>query len=178
VIGVRPVKRVEMLNIHFSRMAEIILRHGGTLDKYIGDAIMTFWGAPVPTDDHPERAVLAAKEMLEALEDVNKTLRDRGFDLNLKIGIGLSTGAATIGNIGSEQKLNYTVVGDTVNLASRLESITKEYNSLIVLSEYTYERIKDRIDCSVLGNVKVKGREQPVTIYAPGDGASLRKIQS
>jgi adenylate cyclase len=162
-----PERIVEMLNIHFSRMAEIILRHGGTLDKYIGDAIMAFWGAPVPTDDHPERAVLAAKEMLDALEDVNKTLRDRGFDLNLKIGIGLSTGVATIGNIGSEQKLNYTVVGDTVNLASRLEGLTKEYDSALILSEHTYERVKDKIACAPLGSVRVKGREKPVDIYTP-----------
>jgi adenylate cyclase len=173
-----PEKIVEMLNVHFTHMADIILKHNGTIDKYIGDAIMAFWGAPVPTKDHAEKAVLAAMEMAGALKDVNRELKERGLDMEVKIGIGLNTGVATIGNIGSEKKKNYTVVGDTVNLASRLESITKEYNSLIVLSEYTYERIKDRIDCSVLGNVKVKGREQPVTIYAPGDGASLRKIQS
>src|SRR5574341_53454 len=162
-----PEKVVEMLNVHFTHMADIILKHNGTIDKYIGDAIMAFWGAPVPTKDHAEKAVLAAVEMAGALKDVNHELKERGLDMEVKIGIGLNSGVATIGNIGSEKKKNYTVVGDTVNLASRLESITKEYNSLIVLSEYTYERIKDRIDCSVLGNVKVKGREQPVTIYAP-----------
>ncbi len=160
-----PERIVEMLNVHFTHMAEIILKHKGTLDKYIGDAIMAFWGAPVPTDDHPERAVRAAVEMLEALKDVNRDLKERGFGQELKIGVGINTGVATIGNIGSEKKLNYTVVGDTVNLASRLESLTKDYNSALIFSEYTYEKIKDKIDCRLLGNVKVKGREQPVTIY-------------
>lgn len=160
-----PERIVEMLNIHFSVMAGIILKHNGTIDKYIGDAIMAFWGAPVRTEDHAERAVLAAVEMLEGLKEVNQTLKDRGFDLEVKIGIGINTGVATIGNIGSEQKKNYTVVGDTVNLSSRLESITKEYKTPLIFSEYTYNKIKNTIDGRLLGNVKVKGREQPVDIY-------------
>jgi len=163
-----PEKVVEMLNIHFSVMAGIILKHNGTIDKYIGDAIMAFWGAPVKMADHAEKAVLAAVEMLEGLKEVNKTLRERGFDQVVKIGIGINTGEATIGNIGSEQKKNYTVVGDTVNLSSRLEGITKEFKTPLLFSEYTYEKIKSRIDCKLMGNVKVKGREQPVTIYTTG----------
>ncbi|MGC1456502.1 MAG: adenylate/guanylate cyclase domain-containing protein, partial [Nitrospirota bacterium] len=163
-----PEKVVEMLNIHFSVMAGIILKHNGTIDKYIGDAIMAFWGAPVKMADHAEKAVLAAVEMLEGLKEVNKTLRERGFDQEVKIGIGINTGEATIGNIGSEQKKNYTVVGDTVNLSSRLEGITKEFKTPLLFSEYTYEKIKSRIDCKLMGNVKVKGREQPVTIYTTG----------
>jgi len=163
-----PEKIVEMLNIHFSVMAGIILKHNGTIDKYIGDAIMAFWGAPVHTEDHAERAVLAAQEMLEGLKEVNATLKERGFDLELDIGIGINTGVATIGNIGSEIKKNYTVVGDTVNLASRLESITKDYRTPLIFSEYTYEKIKKTVDCNLLGNVKVKGREQPVFIYTTG----------
>jgi len=163
-----PEKIVEMLNIHFSVMADIILRHNGTIDKYIGDAIMAFWGAPVRMEEHAEQAVLAAIDMLEGLKEVNKTLKERGFDMELNIGIGINTGVATIGNIGSEQKKNYTVVGDTVNLASRLESITKEYKAPLIFSESTYEKIKKTIDCTLLGNVKVKGREQPVFIYTTG----------
>ena len=126
---------------------------------------MAFWGAPVKTNDHAEQAVLAGVEMLEGLKEVNRTLKERGFDLEVKIGIGINTGVATIGNIGSEQKKNYTVVGDTVNLSSRLESITKEYKTPLIFSEYTYGKIKDKIDCKLMGNVKVKGREQPVDIY-------------
>lgn len=160
-----PEKIVEMLNIHFTIMADIILKHNGTIDKYIGDAIMAFWGAPVKTENHAEQAVLAGKEMIEALEQVNATLRERGLDMEVKIGVGINTGIATIGEIGSEKKKNYTIVGDTVNLSSRLESITKEYKSPLIFSEYTYEKIKDKIHCTQLGNVKVKGREQPVHIY-------------
>ncbi len=160
-----PEKIVEMLNVHFSAMADIILKRKGTIDKYIGDAIMAFWGAPVKTNDHAEQAVLAAQEMLEALKQVNETLKERGFGTEVRIGIGINTGIATIGEIGSEKKKNYTIVGDTVNLASRLESITKEYQSPLIFSEYTYEKIKNTVDCKLLGNVKVKGREQPVTIY-------------
>ena len=162
-----PEKIVEMLNVHFTHMADIILKYNGTLDKYIGDAIMAFWGAPVPMADHAEKAVLASLEMMEALQAVNRELKEKGFEHEIKIGIGLNSGVATIGNIGSVKKLNYTVVGDTVNLASRLESVTKEHNTPIVISEYTYERVKDKIDCEILGNIKVKGREQPVTIYKP-----------
>jgi len=160
-----PEKIVEMLNIHFTIMADIILKHNGTIDKYIGDAIMAFWGAPVKTENHAEQAVLAGKEMIAALEQVNATLRERGLDMEVKIGVGINTGVATIGEIGSEKKKNYTIVGDTVNLASRLESITKEYKSPLIYSEYTYEKIKDKIESRQLGNVKVKGREQPVNIY-------------
>jgi adenylate cyclase len=106
--------------------------------------------------------------MLAGLNEVNKTLKERGFDLEVKMGIGINSGVATIGNIGSDQKKNYTVVGDTVNLSSRLESITKEYNSPLLFSEYTYEKIKNTITCKLIGNVKVKGREKPVTIYTTG----------
>jgi adenylate cyclase len=160
-----PEKIVEMLNIHFTIMADIILKHNGTIDKYIGDAIMAFWGAPVKTADHAEQAVLAGREMIGALGKVNATLRERGLDLEVKIGVGINTGVATIGEIGSEKKKNYTIVGDAVNLASRLESITKEYQCPLIFSEYTYEQVKDKISGKQLGNVKVKGREQPVNIY-------------
>ena len=160
-----PEKIVEMLNVHFSVMADIILKRKGTIDKYIGDAIMAFWGAPVRSADHAEQAVLAGQEMVDAVREVNETLRSRGFEHEVRIGVGINTGTVTLGEIGSEKKKNYTIVGDAVNLASRLESITKEYHTPVIFSEFTQEKIKDRIDCKLLGNVKVKGREQPVTIY-------------
>jgi len=160
-----PEKIVEMLNIHFTVMADIILKHNGTIDKYIGDAIMAFWGAPVKTPDHAEQAVLAGKEMLEGLKEVNRVLKERGFNHEIQIGIGINTGLATIGSIGSDKKKNYTVVGDAVNLSSRLESITKEYKTPLLFSEYTYAKIKDKISCKLIGNVTVKGREQSVDIY-------------
>ncbi|MDH4161683.1 MAG: adenylate/guanylate cyclase domain-containing protein [Nitrospirota bacterium] len=162
-----PEKIVEMLNIHFTHMADIILKHNGTLDKYIGDAIMAFWGAPLPDKNHAENAVKASIEMLEELKIVNAELREKGLDMDVKIGVGLNTGVVTIGNIGSQKKLNYTIVGDAVNLASRLESLTKEHKTGLLLSEYTYEMVKDKIPCTMLGNVKVKGREKAVDIYTP-----------
>jgi len=163
-----PEKIVEMLNVHFTVMADIILKHNGTIDKYIGDAIMAFWGAPVKTDNHAEEAVLAGQEMLEGLKEVNRILKERGFQHEIKIGIGINTGMATIGNIGSDKKKNYTVVGDAVNLSSRLESITKEYKTPLLFSEYTYNKIKHNIPCKLIGNVTVKGREQAVDIYTSG----------
>ncbi|MBI5889842.1 MAG: adenylate/guanylate cyclase domain-containing protein [Nitrosomonadales bacterium] len=166
-----PEKIVEMLNVHFTVMADIILKHNGTIDKYIGDAIMAFWGAPVRTTDHAERAVLAGQEMLEGLKEVNRILKERGFAHEIAIGVGINTGEATIGNIGSEIKKNYTVVGDTVNLASRLESITKEQKVPLIFSEYTHEKIKDKIDCRRIGNVTVKGRGQAVDIFTTGSTA-------
>ena len=103
--------------------------------------------------------------MLEGLKEVNKTLKELGFMHEIKIGIGINTGMVTIGNIGSDKKKNYTVVGDTVNLSARLESITKEHKTPLLFSEYTYNKIKDKIPCKHIGNVTVKGREQSVDIY-------------
>lgn len=167
-----PEKIVEMLNVHFKIMADIILKHNGTIDKYIGDAIMAFWGAPVKSGNHAEEAVLAGQEMLEGLKEVNRILKERGFNHEIHIGIGINTGMATIGNIGSDKKMNYTVVGDAVNLSSRLESITKEYKTPLLFSEYTYGKIKDKIDCRLIGNVTVKGREQSVDIYTTNQKVS------
>ena len=160
-----PEEIVEMLNVHFTVMADIILKHNGTIDKYIGDAVMAFWGAPIETSNHAEQAVLAGQEMLEGLKEVNRILKERGFTHEIKIGIGINTGVATIGNIGSELKKNYTIVGDTVNLASRLESITKEQKTPLLFSEYTNEKIKGKIASRRVGNVTVKGREQAVDIF-------------
>ena len=106
--------------------------------------------------------------MLFRSKEVNRILKERGFEHEIKIGVGINTGVATIGNIGSEQKKNYTVVGDTVNLSSRLESITKEYATPLLFSEYTYEKIKDKIRCKLISNVKVQGRERSVDIYTVG----------
>jgi adenylate cyclase len=167
-----PEKIVEMLNVHFTVMADIILKHNGTIDKYIGDAIMAFWGAPVKTADHAEQAVLAGQEMLEGLKEVNRILKQRGFKHEIHIGIGINTGMATIGNIGSDRKKNYTVVGDAVNLSSRLESITKEQKTPLLFSEYTYSKIKDKIPCKLIGNVTVKGRGQSVDIYTTAQSSA------
>lgn len=157
---------VEMLNTYFTEMIEAIFKYGGTVDKFIGDAIMCFWGAPIRKPDHEKAGVLCALEMIERLEKVNEDLVRRGFE-PIAIGVGLNTGHVVLGNIGSEKKINYTVIGDSVNLASRLEGITKTYGAKIIISEFTYEGLKGQIPCAVVDVVKVKGKLEPIRLYRP-----------
>ncbi|MBI3581814.1 MAG: adenylate/guanylate cyclase domain-containing protein [Nitrospinae bacterium] len=164
-----PEQVVDMLNAHFSHMTEPIIRRHGTVDKFIGDAIMAFWGAPVKLENHAESAVMAALEMKRQMALVNEEIKKKGIDFTVKIGIGVNSGDAIIGNIGSEKKLNYTVIGDTVNLASRLETITKTYDVLIIISETTRAKLRDDVPCRVLDTVRVKGKEIPVRIFEPMD---------
>ena len=157
-------KVVELLNAYLSRMVNIIFGNEGTLDKFIGDAIVAFWGAPVRIHDHHYKAVISGLQMRKAIETFNR--ENSGKDLpQLKIGIGIHTGEVILGNIGSERKLDYTVIGDSVNLASRLEGLTKTYGSSIIISHDTYEHVQNEISCRVLDYVKVKGKAKPITIY-------------
>lgn len=155
---------VEFLNDYLSRMVNIIFTNEGTLDKFIGDAIVAFWGAPVKIEDHAYKAVITAIQMMKALETFNQENREKGLP-ELKIGIGIHTGEVILGNIGSEQKLDYTIIGDNVNLGSRLEGLTKTYKCPIIISQDTYENIRDQILCRMIDYVRVKGRDKPVTIY-------------
>ncbi|TAL16387.1 adenylate/guanylate cyclase domain-containing protein [bacterium] len=157
---------VEMLNVYFSEMTDVIFEYRGTIDKFIGDAIMGFWGAPIREPNHAEKAVLASLLMLERLEKVNAELQKRGF-APLAIGIGLNTGTAVLGNIGSAKKLNYTVIGETVNLASRVEGLTKGYGCPLIITEFTCRALGGKIPCGVLDAVRVKGKTEPVRIYQP-----------
>jgi adenylate cyclase len=158
---------IEMLNEYLERMAEVVFRHGGTLDKFIGDAVMAFWNAPIPAEDHATRAVEAALDMLVELESLNEGWRIAGAPARLQIGIGLNTGEAIVGNIGSlTRKLDYTAIGDTVNLAARLEGLTKEYGASIIISEATRNELDaGRYEVRALDEVRVKGKEQAVRIY-------------
>lgn len=158
-------KVVELLNDYLSRMVNIIFGNSGTLDKFIGDAIVAFWGAPVKISDHPYKAIVSALQMEKALKDLNREGTVKGMP-ELKIGIGIHTGEVILGNIGSEKKLDYTVIGDSVNLASRLEGLTKTYHSTIVITQDTYAYIKDKVHCRLLDYVKVKGKDQPIKIYS------------
>ena len=159
-------KIVHMLNYYFTEMTEAIFAYNGTIDKFIGDAIMAFWGAPVKTDDHAEKSVLAAIEMNTRLAKVNDWLINQGAE-PISTGIGIHTGDVVIGNIGSEKKLDYTVIGDNVNLASRLEGLTKEYGVPILVSQSTYDSIHQSIPCRVVDLVQVKGKSVPIKVYAP-----------
>jgi adenylate cyclase len=161
----QPAEVLALLNEYLTRMTRIIDRHGGVVDKYIGDAIMALFGAPLELPDHAARAVQCAIEMTATLEQLNREFRERGLP-ELGMGIGINTGVAVVGNMGSSDRLNYTVIGDNVNLASRLESATKEYQVPIIVSEATRAEITDqsfrRID-----TITVKGKQEPVTIYTP-----------
>ena len=157
-----------MLNIYFTNMCDVILANNGTIDKFIGDAIMAFWGAPVITKDHRDKALNSAVNMIKRVRKINEELKTIGLgDYRLKVGIGLNSGDAIVGSIGSEKKLDFTVIGDTVNLASRLESQTKNYGAGILISEFTYEGLKNRYPCRAVDMVQVKGKERKVKIYQP-----------
>jgi adenylate cyclase len=145
-------------------MTEVIFRNLGTLDKYIGDAIMAFWGSPYPQTDHAYRACTCALQMIQGLDKLNAKWRVEGRK-QIAIGVGLNTGPVNVGNMGSAKRLAWTVMGDNVNLASRLEGITKEYRGRIVISEGTYNQIADKFVCRDLDKIRVKGKHQPVTIY-------------
>ena len=156
-----PQEIVALLNHYFSRQVEVIFRHGGTLDKFIGDAIMAFWGAPLDDPDHARHAIDTALEMSEALEQFKSEL-----SIDFDIGIGIHSGPAVVGFIGSEQKLDFTVIGDTVNLASRIEGLTKGVSRILVSSD-TVSRANQAFDFIDRGFYKVKGRTQEVNLFEP-----------
>ncbi|HUP66295.1 MAG TPA: adenylate/guanylate cyclase domain-containing protein [Thermoanaerobaculia bacterium] len=159
-----PEEVVEMLNEYLSRMVDILLRHGGTLDKFIGDAVMGFWNAPASEPEHPRKAVLCAIEMIEETARLRALWEPEGKPA-IRIGIGINTGEAVVGNIGSRQVFGYTVIGDAVNLASRLEGKNKDFGTEIIVSESTRERMGSDIPSFYLDEVKVKGKELAVKIY-------------
>jgi adenylate cyclase len=155
----------ELLNSYLTEMTRIIFRHQGTLDKYIGDAVMAIWGAPFDEPGHPTRCCEAALEMLTRLSDMQKDWRARNMPA-LDIGIGINTGIASVGNMGSTLRHGYTALGDTVNLASRLEGLNKEYGTRIIISETTYIALQnENILTRELDLIRVKGKAVPVTIY-------------
>jgi len=164
---------VEVLNAYLSRMVNIIFSNEGTLDKFIGDAIVAFWGAPVRIQDHHHKAVITGLQMKEALITYNQENTGKGLP-ELKIGIGIHTGEVILGNIGSEKKLDYTVIGDSVNLASRLENLTKTYKTSIIISQNTYDHVQKEILCRMVDYIKVKGRDKAIRIYeAIGEAGSV-----
>lgn len=163
--GMEPTQLQNLLNSVFSRLTAVISAQLGTIDKYMGDCVMAFWGAPVGQEDHARRAIAAALEMVQAVELINRDHAERGLP-NIGIGIGLNTGLMCVGDMGSDDRLAYTVIGDTVNLGSRLEGLSKFYGAEIVVSEFTRKQAPDYV-WQELDRVKVKGKQQIVTIYAP-----------
>jgi len=164
--GLEPNELASLMNEYLGAMTLVVRKHRGTLDKYIGDAIMAFWGAPVDDPEHAKNAVLTGLEMHVALHELNKDLTKRGWP-ELKIGVGVNTGPMTVGDMGSPVRQSYTVMGDAVNLGSRLEGITKQYGVGFIVGESTRDLVKKDFVFRELDLVKVKGKDKPVGIYEP-----------
>ncbi len=162
--GLAPTKLVGLLNEYLSEMTDIVFRNWGTLDKYIGDAIMAFWNAPYPQPDHAERACIAALQMIAALKKLRAGWAAEGRP-QIDIGVGINSGRALIGNMGSKHRFNYTIMGDTVNLASRLEGLNKEFATHLIISEFTYEQVRNKVVARELDFIRVKGKMKPVKIF-------------
>jgi adenylate cyclase len=170
--GLTPTQLSDVLNAYLTEMTHVIHQRRGTIDKYIGDAIMAFWGAPIAVPGHAREAVLAGLEMQARLTNINRDFAEKGWP-EIHIGVGINTGRMSVGNMGSEFRMAYTVMGDTVNLASRLEGLTKQYGARVLVGEQTREAVPD-IVCLEVDRVRVKGKEKPVSIFEPlGDEASV-----
>jgi adenylate cyclase len=159
-----PNELVSLLNRYLDEMTDIIFRHWGTLDKYIGDAIMAFWGSPLPREDHAYLSCACALDMQSRLRELNREWEKAGRE-PLSIGVGVNTGMMNVGNMGSMRRLAWTVMGDNVNLASRLEGLNKKYRTGIIISESTYAQLNGQFVCRQLDQIRVKGKLQPVKIY-------------
>jgi class 3 adenylate cyclase/HAMP domain-containing protein len=159
-----PDDLVNSLNRYFSVMVDIIMSHDGVVDKYIGDAIMAFFGAPVKHEDDALHSVLAGIEMTEALADFNRQQQEMEKP-PFQIGVGINYGVVTVGNIGTDKKMDYTVIGDMVNLASRCEGLTKKYKQPIIITESLWSRVNEKLPCRELDKVAVKGKTKGVAIY-------------
>jgi len=170
VVGFTPLSEargaeqvVSLLNELFSMMSEIVFRHGGTVDKFIGDCLMAVWGAPVPREDHAARALSAAEDMMRFLETANEEYKAR-FDIEVRLGIGVNSGEVIVGNIGSDKRMEYTVIGDVVNVAARLESIARPNEVLV--AEGTKALVEGAFDFRFLGEKKLSGRKAETAVYA------------
>ncbi|KAG6559751.1 Adenylate cyclase 1 [Candidatus Rhabdochlamydia oedothoracis] len=157
-----PEQVVALLNEYFKVMLDIIFEHKGTLDKFIGDGLMVEFGAPLDDEIQEKNAVTAAIAMQKALEKLNTTWKQPA----IQIGIGIHTGFAIVGNVGSEKRMEYTAIGDTVNIASRLEQMTKFTKRSILISEDTYQAIKEEFPAESLGPITLPGRQEPIRVYA------------
>ncbi len=157
-----PQELVNHLNLYLTAMTDIILEYEGTLDKYVGDEIMCFWGAPIPQEDHAIRACRCALKQMQALDQLNEGWEP---ERRINFGIGINSGIMTVGNMGSPGRLNYTLMGDNVNLGARLEGTNKQYRTTCIISEYTYGLVKDKVIARELDNIRVKGKNKPVLIY-------------
>lgn len=163
--SLEPKELTRFINGFLTPMTKIIHQNRGTIDKYMGDAIMAFWGAPLTDEQHARNTLEAGMMMIEEMKNLSREFREKGWP-EIKIGVGINSGPMNVGNMGSEFRMAYTVLGDTVNLGSRLEGLTKNYGVEIIVSEYTKNAVPD-YEYRLLDKVRVKGKDQPVTIYEP-----------
>jgi adenylate cyclase len=159
-----PAQVVEFLNEYLTEMTELIFKNWGTLDKYIGDAIMAFWGAPYPQTDSALRACRTGLEMLQALHRLQEGWKARGLP-PIDIGVGINSGPMTVGNMGSKRRKNFTIIGDSVNLASRLEGINRTFGTHLIISESTFLQVHDQVVARELDLIKAHGKMHPVKVY-------------
>jgi adenylate cyclase len=159
-----PEDVVAQLNQLFTRMVAVVFDHRGTVDKFVGDMVMALYGAPLDDGEHADHAVQTAQAMIRTLNEMNQEWQRLGKP-TLDIGIGVNTGDMVAGNIGSDTIMSYTVIGDAVNLGARLESLNKDYGTRIIISEFTRAALKGQYDIHPLGEVVVKGKTKPVTIF-------------
>jgi adenylate cyclase len=159
-----PDELVQLLNEYLTEMCNIISEHEGTIDKFEGDAIIAFWGAPLQQEDHAERACLACVDMQKRLDELRVQWAQDGRP-QLLVRIGVNTGPMVVGNMGSQSRMDYTIMGDSVNLAARLEGANKFYKNFTMISQFTYEQAKDAIDVRELDTIRVVGKNEPITVY-------------
>lgn len=160
-----PEKLTQLLQEYFTQMTEEILKTDGVLDKFIGDAIMAFWGAPIEQKDHADKAVKAGINMIKKLKILQKKWLKEGLPL-IDAGVGINTGVVTVGNMGSSTRFDYTLIGDDVNAAARLEGLNKEFKTNIIISEATKNKLTTPVSLKSLGSVLVKGKTKPIKIYS------------
>ncbi|MBN2658463.1 MAG: adenylate/guanylate cyclase domain-containing protein [Spirochaetales bacterium] len=164
-----PKEVVDFLNSYLSGMIDVIIANNGIIDKFMGDGILAVFGVPVSSDDHAESGIKAALAMNEKLEELNRERTGQGL-FPIKIGIGVHSGPVIGGNLGNSNKLEYTVIGDTVNVASRIENLTKRYNSPLILSGTTYEKLspqmRKQVNMKAIANAEIRGKTQPLTLYS------------
>jgi adenylate cyclase len=172
-----PEGLVLLINRFLDGMSKIVLANGGTIDKFMGDCLMAWWGAPLECPNHAMMAMKSAMEIELLTEQMNKDIKEEGIELPpVVIGTGINTGQCIVGNMGSEERFDYSVVGDAVNLAARLEVQTRTFDTPILISEYTYSQLQD-IPCERIDEIRVKGKEEPVTIYVPLFDGKVRKLK-
>lgn len=160
-----PADLTRLLNEYFTRITEILHRHGATIDKFIGDSVMAFWGAPLQEPEHASRAVAASFDLHMAMGDLQQSFESQGWP-RVKMRIGINSGMMSVGNMGTKHRITYTVIGDAVNIASRIEQLTRIYQVRTIVSEYTSEAA-DTFLYRLLDRVSIRGRTEPIRIYEP-----------